>query len=170
MCYCCILNQAWLTKFNERTKHFFIKVYLILFSKGAHCLLLVWEVDGETYTQRGDFFLTHSFFREPGSANACTPSLAPYRQKRPNASDRLRVFRSTPILCTLSKSACVVLITWSPSGYTPVGLDCPETLSCLLITTRQLVEAHRVTRNEPKIHVIYYITLFYAKAIILEEL
>ena len=33
----------------------------------------MWEIDGETYTQRGDFFLSHIFFREPGSANACTP-------------------------------------------------------------------------------------------------
>ena len=46
---------------------------LILFSKGAHSLLLVWDIDGETYTQRGDFFLSHILFREPGSANACTP-------------------------------------------------------------------------------------------------
>ena len=51
-------------------------------------------------------------------------------------------------------------ITWSPSGYTPVGPDCPDVLPflCLLITTWQLVKAHGVTRNEPKIHVISYIT------------
>ena len=48
-------------------------ISLILFSKGPHCLLLVWEIDGETYTQRGDFFLSHIFFREPGGANACIP-------------------------------------------------------------------------------------------------
>ena len=45
---------------------------LILFSKGAHSLSLVWEIDGETYTQRGDFFLSHIFFQEPEGANACT--------------------------------------------------------------------------------------------------
>ena len=63
------------------------------------------------------------------------------------------------ILCTLSKSDHVV-ITWSPSGYTPVEPDCHDALSspCLLITTWQLVKARRVTRNELKIHVIYYIT------------
>ena len=32
-----------------------------------------WEIDGETYTQIGDFFLSHIFFREPVGANACTP-------------------------------------------------------------------------------------------------
>ena len=54
---------------------------------------------------------------------------------------------------------CVVLITWSTSGYTPVGSDCSDALSSpsLLIKTWQLVIAHRVTRNEPKIHVICYI-------------
>ena len=43
-----------------------------------------------------------------------------------DASDRLRVPRSTPILCTLSKFDCVVLITWYPSGYTPVVPECPN--------------------------------------------
>ena len=45
----------------------------ILFSKGAHSLLLVWEIDGETYTQRWDFFLSHLFFLESVGAHACTP-------------------------------------------------------------------------------------------------
>ena len=48
---------------------------------------------------------------------------------------RLHVPRSTAILCTLSKTDRVVLITW------------------------QLVKTQMVTRNKPKIHVIYYITL-----------
>ena len=64
------------------------------------------------------------------------------------------------ILCTLSKSDCVD-ITWSPSGYTPVGPDCPDALPspCLLITIWQLVKAHEVTRNKPKIYVTCYITI-----------
>ena len=41
--------------------------------KGAHSLLWVWEIDGETYTQRADFFLRHIFNQEQGGANACTP-------------------------------------------------------------------------------------------------
>ena len=63
-----------------------------------------------------------------------------------------------PILCTLSKSAHVVLITWSPSGYIPVGPNFPDALPCILITTWQLVKAHGVIKNEPKIHVLSYIT------------
>ena len=57
--------------------------------------------------------------------------------------------------------SALVLIPWSPSGYTPVVPDCPDVLlyPCLLITTWRLVKAHGVTRNEPKIHVICYITL-----------
>ena len=67
-------------KDNERTsiietKHTSLWKYisLVLFSKGAHSLLQVWKIDGETYTQRGDFFLAHIFFLEPGGANVCTP-------------------------------------------------------------------------------------------------
>ena len=76
-----------------------------------------------------------------------------------DASDRLRVPGSTPDSLPLSKSDRVV-ISWSPSGYTPVRPDCPDALSppCLLITTWQLVKAHGVTRNEPKIHFICHIT------------
>ena len=58
---------------NERNTLLYKNISLILFLKGAHSLLLVWEIDGETYTQRGDYFLPHIFFLEPGVANACTP-------------------------------------------------------------------------------------------------
>ena len=65
------------------------------------------------------------------------------------------------VLCNLSRSDHMVLITCFPSGYTPVGTDCPDALSspCLLIPTWQLDKTNRVTRNEPKIHVICYIIL-----------
>ena len=84
------------------------------------------------------------------------PPCKPYRQRRPA---RLRVPRSTPDSQPRSKSDHVV-ITWSPSGYTPVVPYYPDVLSSpyLLITTWQIVKAHRVTSNEPKIHVICYIT------------
>ena len=98
---------------------------------------------------------SHIFFQEPGGANACTPLQA--RQRWP---DRLGVPRSTAILCTQSKTDRMVLITCSPSGYTPVVPESPDVLSypCLLITAWQLVKAHGVTRNKPKIHVLCYIT------------
>ena len=59
--------------YEQRGTLIYKNISLILFSKGAHCLLLVWEIDGETYTQKGDFFLSHIFFREPGGVNTCTP-------------------------------------------------------------------------------------------------
>ena len=60
----------------------------------------------------------------------------------------------------LSKSHHVVLITWSPSSYTPVRPKWPDapSSSCLLIKMWKLTKAHGVTRNKPKIHVICYIT------------
>ena len=95
------------------------------------------------------------FFQEPGGANACTPLASR------DTSDRLRVHRSTAILCSLSKTDRVVLITSSPSGYTPLRPECPDAplSSCLLIKMWQRTKAHGVTRNEPKIHVICYITI-----------
>ena len=91
------------------------------------------------------------------------PMLAlPYKLVR-DASDWLRVPHSIAILCTLSKSDHVVLIMLSPSGYTPVRPQCPDTSSssCLLIKMWQLTKAHGVTRNKLKIHVICYITYVY---------
>ena len=133
-------------------------ISLILFSKGAHCLLLVWEIDGETYTQKGDFLLSHTFFQEPGGANTCTLLRAVWSETLTPLLSCVSLAR-LPILCTQSKSDRVV-ITWSPSGYTPVRPDCHDALSspCLLITTWRLVKVHGVTRNQPKIHVICYIT------------
>ena len=151
-------NQWWFTtSMNELNTFRNKNISLILFSKGAHSLLLVWE----KYTQRGEFFLSNIFFWESGGCQRLHSHCKPYRQRRPNVSDRLRVHR--PRFSALSKSARVVLITWSLSGYTPAGLDCPDALSspCLLITTWQLIKAHGITRNEPKIHVICYITQYF---------
>ena len=107
----------------------------------------------------GDFLLPHTFFQGPGGANACTPlqAVSSERSEMPML-DCVSLARLRFSL--QSKSDCVV-ITWSPSGYTPVGPDCHDELSspCLLITTWRLVKAHRVTRNKPKIHVICYITI-----------
>ena len=83
------------------------------------------------------------------------PTLAPPCKLVRDASGRMRVPRSNAILCTLSKFARVVLITWSPSGYTPVRPECPE--HTFLFTNHVTVfKAHGVTRNEPKIHSMLY--------------
>ena len=58
---------------NELNTFRYKNISLVLFSKGPHSLLLVWEIEGETYTHGGDFFLPHIFFREPEGAKACTP-------------------------------------------------------------------------------------------------
>ena len=99
---------------------------------------------------------SHISFREPGVSTFAPPCKLVW-----DASDRLRVPRSTVILSTLSKSDRIVLITWSPSGYTHVVPECPDvqSYSCLLIRAWQLVKAHEVTRNELKIHVICDITI-----------
>ena len=44
---------------NERNTVLYKNRFLILFSKRAHSLFLVWEINRETYTQREDFFLFH---------------------------------------------------------------------------------------------------------------
>ena len=158
---CVVYSHTWFTKFNKWTKHFLIKIYLSFYSQKGPWFVISWEIDGETYTQRGDFFLSHIFFQESMGANACSPTES-------------RIIRDDLTLCSvacpwfdsrfsaLSKSDhSMVLNMWSPSGYKPVRPDCPDTLSspCLLITTWQLVKAHGVTRNKLKIHVICYITL-----------
>ena len=152
---CCILsykykwkhNQTWFTtSMNERNTSLWKYISHFILIRGP-LFDVSWEIDGETYTQREGFF-----FLEPGGFNACSPLQA--RQRRP---DQLRVPRSTTIFSTLSKSARVV-ITWSPSCYTPVRPERPNapSSSCLLIKTWQLAKAHRVTRNEPKIHGMLY--------------
>ena len=82
---------------------------------------------------------SHIFFQEPVGTNACTPC-----KLVREASDRLRVSRSTVILCNLSKSDRVVLITWSPSDFTPVVRKCPDRV---VMFTNQNVTACQSTRG-----------------------
>ena len=127
------------TSMNERT-HFFIKIYLSHFILKRVGIFVVCE--------RGLLLSISS------SGSQGVPKIVRA------ASNRLRVPRSTVILCTLPKTDRVFLITWSPSGYTPVRPECPDapSSSCLLIKIWQLTKALRVTRNGPKIHSICYIT------------
>ena len=120
---------------NERT-HFFIKIYLSHFIL-ERVMFLVCERCMERHILRVRTS-SHIFFQEPG-----VPTLAPPCKLVGHASDRLRVSRSTAILCTLSKSHRVVLITWSPSGYTPVRPKWPDAQS----SSNQNVTAYQSTRG-----------------------
>ena len=84
------------------------------------------------------------------------PTLAPPCKFVRDASGRLRVPRSTAILCTLSKSYHVVLITWSPSGYTPVRPEFPDRAVLFANQNVTACQAHGVPSNEPKFHGICY--------------
>ena len=138
---------------NEQRKY----ISLILFSKRGPQFVVSLRGRWRDIYSEGGIFLSHTFFRDPGGTSACTPLHHIVRDDLTPLIGCVSLARLF-ILCTLSKFARVVLITRSPSGYTPVGPDCPDALLCLLITKRQLVKAHGVTRNEPKIYVICYIT------------
>ena len=135
VCVCCILliepikniikdNER--TSMNERNTLLYKNTSLILFSKGAHSLLWVWEIDGETYTQRGDFFWPFIFFLEP-LVSTLAPPCQPYRQRRPWSA--CVSFARLSILWTdcLNLTTCSH-ITWSPSGYTPAQTAYLDTL------------------------------------------
>ena len=137
-----IMNEFQWT--NET--RFFIITYVSIYSQQGPLFVISKEIDGNTYTQRGDYFLSHIFFRKTAVAIVGT-----HLQTETPLIDCVFLAR-----LRYSKSDHVVLITWSPSGYTPVVLS----YRCLLIRAWQLVKAYGVTRNELKIHVICYITIF----------
>ena len=138
--------------FNEQMNTLLYKnISLTLYSQKGWSFCGVWEMGGETYTQREDFFP----YLLPG-ARGCQ-HLHPLASR--DTSDRLRAPRSTAILCF-----SLNLTTWfSLRDLLLVthffNLSALIVLSCLLITTWQLVKACGVTRNKPKIHGICYITL-----------
>ena len=76
---------------------------------------------------------TYIFFQKPG-----VPTFAPTWQLVRDASGRLHDPRSTVILCTQSKSDRVILITWSPSGYTRYVPDCPDRAVIFLFTNQNV--------------------------------
>ena len=106
---------------NERT-HFFIKIYLTHFILERVDVSVVCErwIEKHILSERG--------LRLPisSSRNQGVPTSAPPCKLVRDVSARLRVPRSTAVLCTQSKSDLVVLITWAPSGYTPVVPECAD--------------------------------------------
>ena len=125
-------------------------ISLILYSQKGWCFCGVWEMSGETYTQREDFFFPYLL---PGPRGCqCLHPLA--------SSSETPLIGCVSLARLRFSALSLNLITWCPPGYTPVVPDCPDVLSCWLITTWQLVKAHGITRNEPKIYGICYITLY----------
>ena len=89
------------------------------------------------------------------------PTLAPPFKLVRDTSDQLRVLRSIAILCTLSKSDCVVLIAWAPSGDTPVVPECPDRAVLFTnpnVTACQCTRGHLERTENPW---ICYITVFF---------
>ena len=129
-----------------------MKIYLSFYShKGP--TVVSWKTGGEKYTQRKNFFAY----------------LLPRARECQNLHPLAAVSSETPLIGCVSlarirfSALCLNLTAWfSSCGLLPVThLLYPTALivlPCLLITAWQLVKAHGVTRNEPKIHGTCYIT------------
>ena len=148
--------------FNEQTNTLLYKnISLTLYSRKGWCFCSAWEMGGEIYTQREDFFP----YLLPG-ARGCQ-CLHPLASSSETPSDRLHVPHSTAILCL-----CLDLTAWfSSHGLLLVThLFYPSALivlPSLLITMWQLVKTHGVTRNEMGIDGICYITYWVHKTFFL---
>ena len=116
-----------------QTKHFLIKMYLSFYFR-KRPIVCCWLRDRwkDIYSERGLLLPIYS------SGSQRVPTVAPPVQARQRRTDRLRVPRSTAILSTLSKSDRVVLITWSPSGYTSVLPECPDAAIIFLLTNQNV--------------------------------
>ena len=147
-----IIKHNLRTSMNERT-HFFIKIYLSHFIIERVDVSVVCEKWVERHILRERISSSHIFFQEPGGANACIPL----------ASSSETALIDCVSLARLRFSALRLNLTawFSSRGFLPVTHQLYPSalivLSCLLITMWQLVIAHGVTRNKPKIHVICYI-------------
>ena len=98
---------------------------------------------------------SHIFFRDPGSANACTPLQAETPLIGRVSLARLR-------FSALCKSGCVVLIMSSPSGYTSVRPECPDVIFQFTnqnVTACQSIWGH-LERSENPCHKLYNTTFY----------
>ena len=131
---------------------FFIEIYLSLFIRESVNVSVLCErwVERHILRERAS---SHIFFREPWECQRLDP-LSSW-----DTSDRLHVSHSTVILCTLSKSDRVVLITWSPCGYTPVVPDCPDRAVIFSITNQNVTACQSTRghyeRTENPFHMLY---------------
>ena len=103
---------------NERNTLLHKYFPLVLFSKRSYSYCSLRDRRRDIYSETGLLLSISS------SMNQGLPT-PPHLASR-DTSDWLRIPRSTPILCTLSKSDQVVLITWSSSDYTSVVNNRPD--------------------------------------------
>ena len=75
-----IIKHNLRTSMNERNTLLYKNISYTLYSRKGWCFCGVWEMDGETYILRERASSSHTFYREPGGANAFTPLQA--RQRR----------------------------------------------------------------------------------------
>ena len=118
-----------LVLFNQRTNEavLYKNISLILFSKEAHCLLLVEREMERHILREGTSSCPISSSRSPG-VPPLAPTCKPCCQRWPNPLLGYVSLAPLAILWTLSKSDRGVIM-WSLSDYTPVGPDCPDALS-----------------------------------------
>ena len=100
-------------RFNERTKHFFIKKYIshFILERGPQ-FVVSWEIDGETYTQIGVFFFPISS-SESQWVPTLVPPCKPCRQRR-------LCLAACPSLDSWFSALCLNLTAWLPRGLLPV--------------------------------------------------
>ena len=135
---------------NEQI-HFFIKIYLSRFILKRVDVSVVCERLVERHTLRERTSSSHIFFQEPGGCQHL---------------HLLASLSAMPLISCLSltwlrfTALCLNLIAWFSLHdlFLVTHLLYLNALMCchpsLLITVWQSVKAHRVTRKEPKIHVI----------------
>ena len=159
-----IIKDDELTSMNEQNTLLYKNIPLSLYSRRGYTVCSKFEREMERHILReGEFFLPHIFLLEPGWANACTPC-KPYRQRRPNASHRLRIPGSTLDSNWTDCLKLTVRFSYHMVSFRLhtclTGQPRLTSIPLFKITTWQLVKAHGVTWNEPKIHInSHYITL-----------
>ena len=134
-----IIKDDLRLQWTNKTLLYKKNISLTLYSRKGWRFCGVWEKGGETYILR-ERTSSRIFFQEPGGANACTPLQA--RQRRLWSA-------GCPTLDCDSLHCTNLAVWFSSHGLLSVThLSYPTALimlSCLLITTWQLVKAHGVT-------------------------
>ena len=144
--------------------HLFIKIYLSSSSRKGPLFFVVWDIDGETYTQREDSFP----YLLPG-ARGCQ-SLHPLA-----SSSETTWSAACP---TLDCDSLYSVQIWPRGshhvvsfGYTPVVLECPDRAA--LFTNHNVTACHstpgHLERTENPWHMLYNITFNVLRAYLLRK-